>query len=441
VRDSVCPRNAALLQHLVEDGAAGHRDPAVQHDGASEQSKRTCLMGGRQPGRHHVDKCADAEGDLQADEVDHTPDALLSVLGDGAADALGEAGVGQERHDGGEGGGCKDAVVELDERGVLERVAPVEIGVVGDVAVPGVEELLLGGCETETHPGELVVDQAGVETGDKGAGHGGGEDEEGEADDGAAEDLQYRRLQSLDGLGSCSGVSQHAVLFEDVETSQNHRAVDEEGSAKVGSQTVLADTRVTTRFKEIILESALYHPPSNDTLESNHAADAYELEGRGWGDSLTSDEVDGRQKKGNTDDTAPQTVSPFHEVDLLELRERHARVEHGELGRRLVLSVLGLPGLWAPRPQRPSDRFPFGDTESRFRKSCKTSKDDNTKHAGCATQQPIGYAFRCCLGKAARLGLALGPSLSGCLHDGCPSHCLNGRTVLQRLGRLPAHSL
>lgn len=350
-------------------------------------------MGGRQPGRHHVDEGADAEGDLQADEVDHAPDALLGVLGDGAADALGEAGVGQEGHDGGESGGCEDAVVELDERGVLERVAPVEIGVVGDVAVPGVEELLLGGCEAEAHPGELVVDQASVETSDKGAGHGSGEDEECEADDGAAEDLQHRRLQSLDGLGSCSGVSQHAVLFEDVETSQNHRAVDKERSAEVGSQTVLADTGMAPRFEEIVLESALDHPPTDNTLEANHAADAYKLEGRGRSDSLVSDKVDGRQKKGDTNDTTPQTVSPFHEVDLLELREGHARVEHGELGRRLVLCVLGFPGLWAPRPQRSSDRLPLGDTESRFRKSCETSKDDNAKHAGCATQQPIGYAF------------------------------------------------
>ena len=38
VRDSICPRNAALLQDLIEDGAAGHRDPAVQHDSAGEQS-------------------------------------------------------------------------------------------------------------------------------------------------------------------------------------------------------------------------------------------------------------------------------------------------------------------------------------------------------------------------------------------------------------------
>lgn len=36
MRDSICPGYAALLQDLIKDGAARHRDPAVQHDGASE---------------------------------------------------------------------------------------------------------------------------------------------------------------------------------------------------------------------------------------------------------------------------------------------------------------------------------------------------------------------------------------------------------------------
>lgn len=112
--------------------------------------------------------------------------ALLDVTGKDGAE-LGEAGVGGERNDGGEGGDGEAAVVELDERGVLEHVAPPQVRLVGRVAVEGVEELLLRRRQAQAHPRELVVDQAGVEAGDERAGHGGDEDEGSEGGDVALE--------------------------------------------------------------------------------------------------------------------------------------------------------------------------------------------------------------------------------------------------------------
>jgi hypothetical protein len=59
-------------------------------------------------------------------------------------------------------------VVKLDERRVLEHVAPPKIRLIWDVAVKGIEKFLLGWSETKTHPWELVVDQTSIETSNQG---------------------------------------------------------------------------------------------------------------------------------------------------------------------------------------------------------------------------------------------------------------------------------
>lgn len=58
-------------------------------------------------------------------------------------------------------------------------------------------------------------------------------------------------------------------------------------------------------------------------------------------------------------------MRPLHEVDLLELAERHVRVQEGELGRGAVLGELGVPVFGGHGGAGAGDWFPFSDAQSR----------------------------------------------------------------------------
>ena len=255
-------------------------------------------------------------------------------------------------------------MVKLNEGGILKHVAPPQIGLVRHVAVERVEELFLRRCEAKTHPGELVVDEASIKTSNKSTGHGRREHQKSEAGDGTAEDAQGRVLQRLDLLCGLGRLSEHAMFLEDGEAGEDHGAVDGKCRAKMCREAILADSRVAARVEEVVLEPTLDHPPADDALEANHAADAHELPRRRGCHSSARDEVCGGEEEGDANDSAPQSVGPLHKVDLLELGQRHAGVELRELGRRTILVELALPCLWAAGPQRACDGAPFGDAQS-----------------------------------------------------------------------------
>lgn len=149
-----------------------------EHQGASENSKATSLVSGRQVGGNHVDQGRDTEGRLQGDKMDQASSALLCVLRERGGDLAG-AGVCEEGQDSAKGRDGHDSVVELDEAGVLEHVAPPQIRAVFLAGVELVPQLSLWRGEAEAHLGELVVDEAGVETGNQATRHGSEEDEAG----------------------------------------------------------------------------------------------------------------------------------------------------------------------------------------------------------------------------------------------------------------------
>jgi hypothetical protein len=91
-------------------------------------------------------------------------------------------------------------VVKLNERRVLEDIAPPEIGVVRNVAVESVEQLLLGRSQTKTHVRELVVDKTGIKTSDKTSRHGSSEDQNQKSTNTAAEELEFRYHHLLENL-------------------------------------------------------------------------------------------------------------------------------------------------------------------------------------------------------------------------------------------------
>lgn len=142
--------------------------------------------------RHEVEERRDAERHLGEDDERGRGRPAAGRAGEVWAEArVGEGGQGEEgeeRRDGlslsvarccqfgheekkkGGGGTHKHAVIKLDRRRVLEHVAPPSVRAVHLAGISlGVVELRKGRNDALAHLGELIVDQAGVETSDEGA--------------------------------------------------------------------------------------------------------------------------------------------------------------------------------------------------------------------------------------------------------------------------------
>lgn len=158
-------------------------------------------------------------------------------------------------------------------------------------------------------------------------------------------------MQGVDSLETFFGVGEEAVLAKDCETVPEHVEVSYEGGAEVGCEAVLGDARLVSGLKKLILEAGLDHPPTDGTLEADKAADASQTPGHGLANPFTHDKVDGGQEEGDADHSAPESVSPFHPVDLLEVFKVHVRVEHLELRTLLVAVVFIFPMLLVHRRQ------------------------------------------------------------------------------------------
>jgi hypothetical protein len=373
---------------LLDELQRASRDPhaAAEKEHTAQQSQGASLVGGGQGCWDEVPERGDAHDDLQGDKVDDAEHSLLRIFGQHGAHARREAAVAPERDDGGEGCGGEDAVVELHEDGVLEHVAPPQVGLVWDVAVEGIEHLALGREDALAHPGEVVVDHSSVEAGDKGAGHGGGEDEGAEGSCEEAEGSECRRLEGFESFQALFWVGEKTVLAQDCKTVPEHKGVSDEGCTQVGRETILRDARLVASLEKLVLEARLDHPPADNTLHSNETADTTETPGHGLANLPSRDEVDGRQQGSETDDSAPQTVSPFHPVDLLEVVQVHVRVQHLELGAELVASVFIFPMLLVHGRQRAGDGAPFCDAEAGLGETSETAKDDDSKDAGCGAE-------------------------------------------------------
>ena len=139
----------------------------------------------------HVDQSADTQSYLQRNEVDKASHTLAHILGHGVLNPASPR-VGEQAKHGGESGHGQNAMVQLDERGVLKHVAPPEVRMVSLAAVEGIEELRLGRHVALAHLGELVVDETGIKTSDQGAGKNGGKNKAGKEEDRTTENLERR---------------------------------------------------------------------------------------------------------------------------------------------------------------------------------------------------------------------------------------------------------
>lgn len=121
------------------------------------------------------------------------------------------------------------------------------------------------------------------------------------------------------------------------------------------------------RSKEIVLETRLDHPPANEALETDQAGDAEKVDGHSGRDSAARDKVHRGKDKREADEATPEAMGPFHEVNLLELLQRHVRVEQLEFRRRTVFFEFRLPVGKRHGRQRAGDGPPFRYAESIYR--------------------------------------------------------------------------
>lgn len=255
-------------------------------------------------------------------------------------------------------------MVHLDGARVLEHVAPPEVGAVVLAGVEVVPELGAGGRQADAHHGELVVNEAGVEAGDEAAGHGSEEDEASHAEGAALKGPDGRVLDGLDCLEGGPWIGQKAMGAEDGQTGEEHPGVADEGSAEMGGEAVLGDAGVRARSEEVILQTRLDHPPSDEALEPNQTRDAEDIQRHLRGHLAAYDKVHSGQHERHADEAAPEPMGPLHEEDLLELVERHVRVEELKLGRGAVLVELGVPVFEGHGWQGAGDGLPFGDAQT-----------------------------------------------------------------------------
>lgn len=249
--------------------------------------------------------------------MNETSGALLCVPGENGEDLSG-ARVGPKGQDGTEGCDGQDSVIKLNETGIFKHVAPPKVRPILLAGVELVEQLGLGRSVAKTHLGELVVDETSVETGNQGTRHGCQEDKTGDAKNRASESAEDGVLNCLDGSSGGGGVGEHTAGAEDGDTGHEHPGVAEESSGQMSSQSVLGDTRVGARSEKIVLETRFDHPPANEALDADQTGDTEQVECHLGRDFAASDKIQRGENEREANEATPQSVRPFHEVDLFE---------------------------------------------------------------------------------------------------------------------------
>ncbi len=399
-----------MLELLLQgaDGRLGHVKSVSEDERTREHSETARLVGSSQRNRHHVDERGDTQGDLHGDEMHETKGALSGVGRQGGTDTA-PAGVDKEGKNGTERAHSENAVIHLYGAGVLKHVAPPQVGLVLATRVKLVPELRGRWREAQAHLGKLVVDEAGIETGDQSTRHGGDEDESGDAENRAAEVGENRVVDGLDGRERGLRIGGHAARTQHRQARQEHPGVADKGGAQVGGQAVLRDAGVRALGKQVVLEARLDHPPADEALEANQGRDAEQVGGHLGGDAAAGHEVERRQDKAHANDTAPEPVAPFHKVNLFELVDGHVGVEDLVLGRGTVPLEFGFPVLLGSRGHRSGHGLPLCNAEAGWRsvkiremvgdmrlrdipglcQPGQTSPDDNAKDANRATDEPV----------------------------------------------------
>ena len=83
------------------------------------------------------------------------------------------------------------------------------------------------------------------------------------------------------------------MFLEDREARQDHGTVDGKGRAEMGRESILADAWMAAGVEQVVVETTLDHPPADEALTADHAADADKLQGHGGRNLFACDEVGG----------------------------------------------------------------------------------------------------------------------------------------------------
>ena len=252
-------------------------------------------------------------------------------------------------------------MVELNGGRVLKDVAP-PVRLVLVAAVEILVELVRRRVQLAAHQRPLVVDQTGVEAGDKGAcippktcaseavflrqrrkgvltGEGGREDERSHDGSQSASPTDRLGLQPGEGLFDRLPPREPFHLAREfpvprgAKPEPQARRIDEERHPEMGREAVLTHARDASQvFDGLLVQSALDHVPTEGTLSSDEGRDAEEGEEGAAAELARVGEVGDRGEEGKADDAAEDAVRPLPHVDGLELFERDVLVVAARCG-------------------------------------------------------------------------------------------------------------
>jgi hypothetical protein len=168
----------------------------------------------------------------------------------------------------------------------------------------------------------------------------------------------------------------------------------DEGQTQMGRQTFGRDT-------DPLGQAARHHPPADQPLQpaqdQQHQTAPDQPVGHGplaedrtRGRDPTGQEEDQRQTEDQAHPAPDQPMQPFPPEDALELAQAHPGVDLGVL-RDLLVFIEGLgPLRVVQRRDRPHDRLPFGDGQTRSGQSGYASDHHHQEDDGRRGEQPHG---------------------------------------------------
>ena len=332
-----------------------------EHDRGGQQQNRAGLMRGAERDRHDEQQGRDAERELQqsGSEQHMQREAGRARQRRPLPPSQSSTHAGRRRH-------RQQAMVELHRGDILEPVQHERL-----------QLRIAGRHETAVHQRKRVVDQPGMQPGDKPARDDRQRDETDNRLGGAAPAKAAKlRPPPLRGGFSppCANIP-----------SAIHRvsAIDRQRQREMRDEAVLAD-------RDAVGEAALDHVPAERALREAEQKNPGKRQYQPARHLPPDQETDQRQRIDETDQPPPQPMHVLPQKDRFELAEAHPGIEQLVLRDLLVFLEFGRPGGLRQRRHDAGDRLPFGDRQPGQGQPRDAADHDHQENHRAAEQQPIG---------------------------------------------------
>ncbi|PAV66627.1 hypothetical protein WR25_18695 [Diploscapter pachys] len=332
-------------------------------DGGDQQQRGIALMRDGDVDLHAAHQCGDAEYDLQRHEQ-HDPQPRLRAAARRTDREPDKRGGGGER---------PPAVEELDDDGIVDRIAP-----------RGIDHGHARGEQRVAHQRPAGEGIAGIEAG--------GERAIDELDD-QRRQREHRGARQSRGRGRGIAVQRHQV-----ERGPDDAGEDGQRGEQMDGEADMADVGTDRQARGD-------HPPADSPLETTERQQRAEAPAIACRNLAPHREPQQRQREGHADQPAPQTVQIFPEEDVLEPGERHITVERLIFRDAFVIVEFGLPLRLVQRRDGAADRFPLRDGQAGFGQAGDAADHDHRDDQAGDDEQPSRHAARAGTGKESGAGL------------------------------------